>query len=179
MRIALVASAAVALVAVLATLRAAGQVDDPVAIARGMNTASPARAEDLRFAAVATVGTTHPALIHAKLTIANRTSEWRRVGFGACRGRSSLQLRLHRSPERSDAPVWDSAAANAGTFCKGVGVTAIVAPGASTSSDELALHAQVPATLPAGTYYGSVTLEIFDPRVTVDLPTGALILGKL
>ncbi len=108
------AVAIMALTAACASHRAAenGAAEPDLELVEGrpytMNEVYPLAAEnDLRFDATATIDSADPAVIHAEVTITNARNARRRIGFD--RGCDDVRLRLYASPERTSAPVWDSA----------------------------------------------------------------------
>jgi len=187
------AVAIMALTAACASHRAAenGAAEPDLELVEGrpytMNEVYPLAAEnDLRFDATATIDSADPAVIHAEVTITNARNARRRIGFD--RGCDDVRLRLYASPERTSAPVWDSAKrarpdlTGRMVVCAGTGGMQLFERTSSASPRNFRVEMKVfelgQGTLPEGTYYATAEIGLDFPLMVREIPAGMVVLHR-
>jgi len=143
---------------------------------------------DLRFDATATIHHAEPAVIHAKVTITNTRKARRRISFG--RGCDDVRLRLYASPERTGAPVWDSASRARPDLAGGrivacadtIGMQLFERNSSASPSNflvEMRIFELTQGTLPEGTYHATAEIRLEFPPVVREIPAGRVVLRRL
>jgi hypothetical protein len=151
----------------------------------GASRRSPTAAEsDLRFDAKATIDPADPAVIHAEVTIINGRNARRRISYRC--GCDDVRLRLYTLPERSGAPVWDSASrarpdlAGRPVICAGTIGMALFEPTASVSLPNFRAEMKVVELRQGslGTYDATAEIKLEFPKMVREIPAGRVVLRR-